>query len=185
MRYKISDQEFHALCCSLKNTKTALFLVAFFSWETFIGWKGLHKPPEHLDLFQLLFLILVVAMLAKWLVAFTCFRERLVFGLVIVSIAISEVEGFVPSVFGQYAEMVKPVELALWVLCLLVSLTMLVQAARTPKVEPNELQASTAQQVKQNLFIAFALVVAVLVLSPLIYLLPLRWVRWLARLVSF
>ena len=151
----------------------------------FGSWRGLHKAPEHPSFVELLFAILVVAMLAKWLVAFTCFRERLVFGLVIVSMVTGEVESFVPSVFSQHAEMVKSGQLALSLFCLLVSLTMLVQSARTPKVELNERQASTAQQVKQNLFIAFALVVAVLVVSPLIYLLPLRWVGWLARLVFF
>src|SRR6266478_5490471 len=79
MRRKLSDQEFHALYCPVKNAKSALFLVGCFSVLAFVSWKGLHKPPEHPSLFELLFAILVFAMLAKSLVAFTCFRERLVF----------------------------------------------------------------------------------------------------------
>ena len=88
MRRGLSDQEFHALYCPVKNTKSALFLVACFSVAAFVSWKGLHKVPEQPSVVELLFAILVVAMLAKWLVAFTCFRERLVFGVVVVSFVI-------------------------------------------------------------------------------------------------
>jgi hypothetical protein len=75
---KLSDHEFHALYCPVKNTKSALFLVASFSVVTLASWRGLHKDPEHRDFVVLLFAIIVIAMLARWLVAFTCFRERLV-----------------------------------------------------------------------------------------------------------
>jgi len=112
-KLSLSDQEFHALYCPVKNTKGALFIVAYFSVAVFVSWKGLHKAPERPDLVTLPFLIIVVAMLAKWLVAFTCFRERLVFGLVIVSLVRWEVEGFAPSVFSQHVAMVKFGELAL------------------------------------------------------------------------
>lgn len=128
MRQNLTDQEFHALYCPAKNTKSALFLVVCFAVVAFVGWEGLHKAPEHPSLVELLFAILVVAMLAKWLVAFTCFRERLVFGLVIVSLVIGELAGLVPSVFGKHTEMVKSGKLALSLLGLVVSLSMLVQA---------------------------------------------------------
>ena len=136
MRQKLSDQEFHALYCPVRNSKSALFLVAGFSVATFVGWKGLHKAPEHPSFVELFFAMLVVAMLAKWLAAFTCFRERLVFGLVIVSLVTGQVASFVPSVFGQHVEMVKFGKLALSLLGLLVSLTMLVQSVRIPNVGP-------------------------------------------------
>ena len=103
MRQKLSNQEFHALYCPVKNTKSALVLVAYFSVADFAGWKGLHKAPEYPSFVELLFATLVVAILVKWLVAFTCFRERLVFGLVIVSLVTGEVARFVPSVFGKHA----------------------------------------------------------------------------------
>lgn len=174
MRRKLSDQQFHALYCPLKNTKSALFFVACFSVVAFGSWNGLHKAREHPSYVELLFAILVVAMLAKWLVAFTCFRERLVFGLVIVSLVTGEVEGFVPSVFSTYEKMVKSGQLALSLLGLVVTLTMLVQSARTPKVEPNELQASSARQPKRNVLILLVVILAVLALSILLYLLPFR-----------
>jgi hypothetical protein len=174
MRQKLSDQEFHALYCPVKNTKSALFLVAFFSVTAFVNWKGLHKAPEHPDLVELLFAIIVVAMLAKWLAAFTCFRERLVFGLVIVSLVTGEVKGFVPSVFGQHVEMVKVGKLALSLLGLLVSLTMLVQSVRSPNAEPSNAETSIARQPKQNLPILLVVVLALLVLGTLLYFLPFR-----------
>ena len=130
MRRGLPDQEFHALYCPVKNTKSALFLVACFSVAAFVSWKGLHKAPEQPSVVELVFAILVVAMLAKWLVAFTCFRERLVFSLVIVSLVTGEVTRLVPSVFSKHAELVKSGKLALSLLGLLVSLTMLVQSAR-------------------------------------------------------
>ena len=76
MSQKLSDQEFHALYCPVKNKKSALFLVVSFSVVAFVGWEGLHKVPASPSFVELLFAILVVAILAKWLVAFTCFRER-------------------------------------------------------------------------------------------------------------
>jgi hypothetical protein len=174
MRQKLSDQEFHALYCPVKNTKSALFLVAFFSVTAFVNWKGLHKAPEHPDLIELLFVIIVVVMLAKWLVNFTCFRERLVFGLIIVSMVTGEVEGFVPSVFSQHVEMVRSGHLALSLLGLLVSLSMLVHSARSPNAEPNEPQTSTVGQPKRKFFIFAVITLTILALGTLLYFLPLR-----------
>jgi len=174
MRRGLSDQEFHALYCPVKNTKSALFLVACFSVAAFVSWKGLHKVPEQPSVVELLFAILVVAMLAKWLVAFTCFRERLVFGLVIVSLVRWEVEGFAPSIFSQHAASVKFGELALSLLGLLVSLTMLVQSARSPNVGPSNAEASIASQPKQSLPILLVVILTVLALGAILYFLPFR-----------
>ena len=174
MRRKLSDQEFHALYCPVKNTKSALFLVACFSVAAFGSWKGLHKAPGHPSYVELLFAILVVAMLAKWLVAFTCFRERLVFGLVIVSLVTGEVCGFFPAIVGPYAYVVKFGKLALSLLGLLVSLTMLVQSARSPNVGPSNAEASIAWQPKQNLLILLVVILTVLALGAILYFLPFR-----------
>src|SRR5713101_2051671 len=146
LQLSLSDQEFHVLYCPVKNTKSALFLVAYFSVTALANWKGLHKAPGHPDFVELLFAILVVAMLAKWLVAFTCFRERLVFGLVIVSMVAGEVERFVPSIVSRRVEAVKSGHLALSLLGLLVSLTMLVQSARSPNVRPSNAETSISWQ---------------------------------------
>jgi len=128
MRRKLSDQEFHALYCPVENTKSALFLVACFSLTAFVNWKGFHKAPAPPDFVVLFFALVVVAMLAKWLVAFTCFSERLVFALVIVSMVAAEVERFVPSIVSQHVDTEKSGHLALSLLGLLISLTLLVQS---------------------------------------------------------
>jgi hypothetical protein len=174
MMRNLSGQEFHELYCPVKNTKSALFIVAYFSVAAFGNWKGLHKAPEHLDLVSLSFVIIVLALLAKSLVNFTCFRERLIFGLVIVSLVIGEVNGFVPSVFGQHTEMVQSGKLALPLLGLLVSLTMLVQATRSPNVGPSNAEASIAWQPKRNLPILLIVILTVLVLGAMLYFLPFR-----------
>jgi len=137
MGRNLSDQEFHALYCPVKNTKSALFLVVFFSVTAFVNWKGLHKAPDHPNLVELLFAIIVVVMLAKWLLNFTCFRERLVFGLVIISMVTGEVEGFVPSLFGPHAQRVRAGHLGLSLLGLLVSLSMLVESSGGRTIKPD------------------------------------------------
>jgi hypothetical protein len=63
------------------------------------------------------------------LVAFTCIRERLILGLVIVSIVAAEVETFVPSIVGPHLEAVRSGHFAASLLALLVSLSMLVKPA--------------------------------------------------------
>jgi hypothetical protein len=125
MMRNLSDHEIHALYCPVKNSKSALFLVVSFSVTVFVGWKGLHKAPEHESIVNLLFFIVMAAMLARLLVAFTCLRERLVISIVIVSLLTGVVTGFMPSVF------IKDGKLALSLLGLLLSLTMLWQSARS------------------------------------------------------
>jgi hypothetical protein len=138
MRRSLPDREFHALYCPVKNAKAALFLVASFSVTAFVSWRGLHTALEQPSYVELLVVIPVVIMLAKWLEVFTCLRERLILSLVIVSIVTGEVTRFVPSVFGKHSEMIKFGKLALSLLGVLVSLTMFMQSARSPAAEPNE-----------------------------------------------
>lgn len=174
MRQKLSDQEFHALYCPVRNAKSALFLVVFFSVTAFVNWKGLHKAPEHPSLVELLFATIVVVMLAKWLVSFTCFRERLVFGIVIVSMVTGEIEAFVPSIFSQHVETVRYGHFAFSLLGLLVSLTMLAQSAANPRARSSEGETAVANQIKQGSLILLALIVAVILLGAALYLFPLR-----------
>lgn len=171
MKRKLSAREFHALYCPVKNTKSALFFVAYFSITTFANWKGLHKAPEHLNFVELLFGMFVVALLAKWLVAFTCFRERLVFGLVIVSMVAGAIERFVPSTVSQHVETVRSGHLALSLLGLLVSLTMLVRLGRGPNIAPTNAEALNAWQPKHILILLVA-ILTVLALGVVLYLVP-------------
>ena len=173
MMRNLSSYELHAQSCPVKNSKSALFLVVSFSVVVFVGWKGLHRAPEHKSIVELLFYIVVAAWLARLLVAFTCLRERLVISVVIVSLLTGAVTGFVPSVFSQHVEMLKLGKLALSLLGLLVSLTMLVQSARSPSVGAN-MQETIAWQPKQTLGILLVVILTVLVLGALLYFLPFR-----------
>ena len=176
MRRKLSDQEFHALYCSVKNTKSALFLVVSFSVFAFLGWKGLHKPLAPPSLFELIFVaVLVAAMLATWLVRFTCFRERLLLVLFSVSLVIGELARFLPSsVFGRHAETVKSGKLALSLLGLLVSLSMLVQSVANRHVRPRDEKTAAANQIKRGSLILVAIIVTVLLLGAMLHFLPLQ-----------
>jgi hypothetical protein len=131
----LSDREIHFRYCPVKNPKSALFLVAYFFVAAFVNWKGLHKVPGSPSLVKLFFAIVVVVMLTKWLAAFTCLRERLVFGIGIVILVAGEVESFVPSTFSTHPEMVRVGHLALSLIGLFVSITMLAQSARSPSLE--------------------------------------------------
>ena len=135
MKQTPSDQESHALHCPIKNVKSALFVVVSFCVITFASWNGLHKPRAHFSLAQLIIVIFLLAMLGQFFVEFTCFRERLVLGIIIISLLTMEVQGFAPSVFSKCVELVKSAKFALAVFCLFVSLTMLIQAVRSPNVK--------------------------------------------------
>ncbi|MGB7281029.1 MAG: hypothetical protein WBE13_02110 [Candidatus Acidiferrum sp.] len=174
MRQDLSGQEFHELYCPVKNAKSALLLVAYFSLAAFDNWKGLHKPPDRPDLVTLAFLIIVVALLAKSLLYFTCFRERLVLGLVIVCLVTGGVYGFFPAILGPSAHLMELGKLALSLLGLLVSLTMLIQSARAPRVEPTEEQTAIAKQTIHIFLILLAFIGTMLLLGAMLYFLPLR-----------
>jgi hypothetical protein len=176
MRQRLSDQEFHALHCPVKNTKNALFLVVCFSVFAFLGWKGLHKPLAPPSLFELIFVVvLVAAMLATWLVGFTCFRERLLLVLFSVSLVTGELARFLPSsVFGRHAETVKSGKLVLSLLGLIVSLSMLVQSVANPHVRPSDDKTAAANRIKRGSLILLAFLVTVLMLGAMLYFLPPR-----------
>lgn len=137
MKPSPSNQDGHALYCPIKNVKSALFVVASFIVIVFAGWNGLDKPPEHYSLWQLLTVIFILAMVTYWLVGFTCVRERLLLGITIISLLKMEVQGFAPSVLRKHVELVNSGELALALIGLFVSLSMLIEAARSPRAGPS------------------------------------------------
>ena len=174
MSQKLSDQEVHARACPAKNTKSALFLVVSFSAFAFVGWKGLHKPLAPPSLFEFIFVVvLVAAMLATWLVRFTCFRERLLLVLFSVGLVTGELAQFLPSsVFGRHAETVKSGKLVLSLQGLIVGLSMLVQSVTNPHVTPSDDKTAAANQIKRGSLILLAVIVTVLLLGALLYFLP-------------
>jgi hypothetical protein len=134
----LSDHETHELYCPVRHVKSALFLVVCFTVTTIASWRGLHKAPETPSFVQSLFSMLVVAALIRWLFTFTCFRERLICGLMILSLLAGQVQKLLPSVIGEHSEVIRIGKLSLSVLGLVVSLTMLVQSARGSAQPPQE-----------------------------------------------
>lgn len=168
------NHRIHSLYCPLKSRKSAVFIVVCFSVVSFASWKGLDKPLESPNFIELLFAAVVVVALASWLVAFSCFRERLVLSLAIASILTGQITRLAPSVFSRHAETVKTAKLSLWLLALFVSLTMLTQSVRRSNVDPRKVETSTPFQPKQNLQVFLVLILSVLVLGALLYLVPFR-----------
>jgi hypothetical protein len=105
-------------------------------------------------------------------VFFTCFRDRLVLGIPLVSLATSEICGSLPAIMAPYNPFVRKAKLALFLFALLLSSTMLIQSARAPKPQRDEPQASFARQVNKGILIAFAIVATILVLGSLLYFFP-------------
>jgi hypothetical protein len=135
---QLSDQQLHAAYCPVRNPKSALFVVAAFALMTFGNWHGLHDPIERPGLAKLLLVIVLLGLLAKWLAAFTCFRERLLIGVVIISLAASQFTPFAPAIFGDQTQMIRSGKLVLSLIGLLIGLTILVQSLRNVSAEPSE-----------------------------------------------
>jgi hypothetical protein len=165
-----SNEEIHARYCALRNPRFALVLVVCFSVLAFVSWRDLHKPPPARDFIQLPFAILLVAISAKLLAIFKCFRERLILGLAIASFVSAEISEFAPAIVRPFAGLVNSGDLAVSGLALLVSFTMLFQSVRNPHVETRE---GEARMIGRRLLILCAVIVAVLLLGAMLYFAPL------------
>ena len=127
------NEEYHARRCAVRNIPTALFFVMFCGLEVYLSWKILGRPFQAYNFFAVLRNVVVIAACAQSLMMFTCFRERLVVGTVLVRFAIGLVFGFVPLFVNPIAGLLRFGNLALWVFALLVSLSMLFSAIQRPK----------------------------------------------------
>lgn len=131
------DPNSHFNYCPIKHRRSALFVVAYFSLATLTNWLALHRGPSQPDLTLLLFAILLTGMFAKMIVDFTCFRDRLVFGIAILLLVITQVERYSPWVFRAHIGAERGARLLLSLLGLVVGLTMLLQSSfYPPKGEP-------------------------------------------------
>lgn len=128
MKQKPSDQELHERFCPVKHLKSALFVFATFALTTFLNSRALARERERDDVVELVFAMILVAILIRSLLVFTCLRERLLLLIIIISVTAGNIESFVPSVFGDHAGLLKYAHLALSVLGLVISFTMLVQS---------------------------------------------------------
>jgi hypothetical protein len=106
----------------------ALLFSAFCS---LLSWRGLANPvlPEH-DVIVELGLLYVIGLMSLLLAAAECLRERIWLGLTITVFSI----GFTERLFPRWAEQVvvrlNELDLLLWVLATLLSLSLLKSALR-------------------------------------------------------
>ena len=126
------DEEFHARNCAVRNTRTALLFVAFFTIEVLVSWRTLDKPYHRPSIIELPFFIVTLAIGVRWLLMFTCVFERLVLGLSLINFAIGVFSAYIPTIgTGPYSELIRSGKLSLWVFVLVVSIGMLILSARS------------------------------------------------------
>lgn len=121
----------HSRYCANRNVWVAFAFVAFCLMEAILSWRSLGKEQSA----QPVGIILLghgvaIAVLAQLLAVFKCLRERIVLSLGIVRLAAGLFRGLAPGWVSPVAVTVRQGSLALWVLAGIISLTMLVSAAR-------------------------------------------------------
>ena len=150
---------------------TSIIFVTFCALEVFLSWKVLGKGFQEYSLFDVLRDVAVIAACAKFLLMYRCLRERFVVGLVIFRFVVGLVSGFMLNLVNGVAGLVRAGDLALWVLALLVSLSMLIQSAWNPNVGSED---GSTMTVRRRLLILSAFIVTALLLGTLLYFVPQR-----------
>jgi hypothetical protein len=130
----------------------------------------LGKPFPEYSLYSALLDAALIAWCATLLVIFTCLRERLVLGLFTIRIVIGLISRFVPSLINPVAGPVRYAFLVLWILASLVTLSMFIDAVRTPHVEIEERDTKP----KGRLLVLCVIIAAALLLGALCYIVPFR-----------
>jgi hypothetical protein len=74
--------------------------------------------------------MIAIAVLAQVFAKFSCIRERLVLGLLILRFGVAFAVKVAPTLLGQTGDLFKRAGFALWALALVVSLTMLYSSLR-------------------------------------------------------
>lgn len=168
---KQTDRDFHSQNCAITNIRTSMIFVAFCGLEAFLSWRVLGNAFPEYNLLNVLRDFVVIAVCAKFLLMFRCSRERFVVSLVILRYVIGLTSASMPTVVNRVAGLVRIGDFALWVLALIVSLSMLVQAARSPNAKSQNGKTTT---LGKRLVILFACLIAATLLGTLLYLVPSR-----------
>ena len=171
MTLTLSKEKYHGQYCIITNPRTALVLVLSLALVVCVSWNGLRKPIQHIRVLELLLYVLVAAIFVKCLVIFRCFRERLIVGLALTSLAIGGASGLVPVGGGAFADLIKYGKCGLWTFALLISISALISSARRPYVPDKK--AVTVSPSRGLLVLSIVLVIALL-LGALMYFIPLR-----------
>jgi hypothetical protein len=129
-----SGEEIHARICAVRNVRSALFLVGFFTLEVFQSWRALGKPFLQHNLYDLLFRIVLLTVAFPVLLKISrCVPERFILGILTIRFVTGWVIEFAPNLVEPVASLVRQCNLVLWILAFLTSLTMLVSSLSNPK----------------------------------------------------
>jgi hypothetical protein len=154
----------------VKNARVALVFAAFCVAETLTSWRGLGKIPVRHSLIELPVYLFIVVVYAKLIAVFRCYRERFIVGIAMASLAIGLVAAYAPSVVGPFAHSVGLGQFVLYSLALAISLSMVLEAVRSPRVQAG----NTHVLVPPRLLALCALIITALLVGALWYFVPWR-----------
>lgn len=126
----LGQQDVHSRWCANRNTRIALALTAFCALEVFLSWRGLGQTIEKSDTVSLFVGLFVIGWLVLLFATFKCVRERLVLGLLIIRFAVGFAIRVSPTLSDSAADFWKRANVALWVVALALSLSMLYSSRR-------------------------------------------------------
>jgi hypothetical protein len=130
-----TNEEIHARICPVRNVRSAIFLLGFFSYAVFLNWRAVGKPFLEHSLYDLFFRIALfsIVLFPGLLNISRCVPERFILGIMTIQFVAGWVIEFAPTIVGPTAGLVRQCNLALSILAFLISLTMVVSSPSSPK----------------------------------------------------
>ena len=125
---------FHARYCADRNRATAAVFVVSCALEVVYAWGNLNKPlpSERLSVIVITGPLVSIAFLVTLCFSFTCFGERLTFGIGAAASVLQLVSKVVPALAATYVTAFRTASLLLWTSAVLASLALLKSALRAP-----------------------------------------------------
>jgi hypothetical protein len=123
------EEKLHAGICALNHLWTAVFFVAFFTWEGILSWRALGKPFVEHNLYDLLFrILLTIVYLPVMFKIFRCVPERFIVGIITIRLVTDWVFEFAPNFVEPAAGLIRQFDLILSIVAFLASLAVLVSS---------------------------------------------------------
>ena len=123
------QEKVHARICALRHMWTAVFFVAFFTWDVILRWRALGRPFVEHNLYDLLFRILFTIVCLRVLFEiFSCLPERFIVVILMIKIATDWVFEFAPNLVVPVEGLIRQCELLLSIVAFLASLAVLVSS---------------------------------------------------------
>jgi hypothetical protein len=165
-----SNEETHARYCANSRIWSALFLIALCVVEVCLSRRELGKEFSTYSFDVLIEDFVGITVGIGLFQIFRCLRERFVIGIVIVRAAIGLASAALTNLVNSFSDVVRKAIFALWMFAFFVSLSMLVDAVRSPRVVIGEINAKTTRHVRIFLIV----VAAMLLVGMLMYFVPSR-----------